>query len=133
MSTKRKVRSPVRQSMRVRPGLDRGRSWDPDPERMMMDAPKTKQNTLKHCCRSVATFMCTQVGVGGIIVCYALVGASVFIALETNDDAVTDILQKNVSRSRSLATDKLWKDYQDFQFNQTEWSSAADRTIQNLG
>jgi hypothetical protein len=73
--TSKKVRGPaVRQSVRSRPGLDRGKSWDADPE--MMDTPRPRQNTLKHCCRSVATFMCTQVGVGGIIVCYALVGAS---------------------------------------------------------
>lgn len=70
----------------------------------MMEAGPTRgrQASLKHCCRSVATFMCTQVGVGGIIVGYALVGASVFMALETQEDALIDVIVKKVNLSREL-------------------------------
>jgi len=96
---------------------------------MDLDAPRGRQATLKHCCRSVATFMCTQVGVGGIIVCYALVGASVFMALETNDDAMTDVVLKNVTRFRDEATGKLWNDYMSNPFNESEWSAAANVTL----
>lgn len=121
----RKVKNPVRQSVRGRPGLDRGKSWE-DPE---LDGPRPRQNTLKHCCRSVATFMCTQVGVGGIIVCYALVGASVFIALETQGDAFADDVVHNVTLSRNLTATKLWKDYQNFQFNESEWALASNQSL----
>lgn len=121
----RKVRSPVRQSVRGRPGLGRGKSWE-DPE---MDVPRPRQNTLKHCCRSVATFMFTQVGVGGIIVCYALVGASVFIALETQGEAFADDVVNNVTLSRNSTATKLWSDYQNSQFNESEWIIISNHSL----
>ncbi|XP_046753592.1 potassium channel subfamily K member 15 [Diprion similis] len=38
---------------------------------------------VKDCCRKLVAFMCTQVGVGGLIVGYAVVGAFGFIHIET--------------------------------------------------
>lgn len=40
------------------------------------------KKTVKHCCRKIVTFMCTQVGVGGLIVGYAVVGAFGFQHIE---------------------------------------------------
>lgn len=37
---------------------------------------------VKDCCRKLVAFMCTQVGVGGLIVGYALIGATIFISIE---------------------------------------------------
>lgn len=37
---------------------------------------------LKECCRKLVAFMCTQVGVGGLVVGYAVVGAFCFIQIE---------------------------------------------------
>ncbi|ROT66164.1 TWiK family of potassium channels protein 18 [Penaeus vannamei] len=36
----------------------------------------------KNCCRKFVSFMCTQVGVGGLVVSYAIMGAFAFIAIE---------------------------------------------------
>lgn len=38
---------------------------------------------LKDCCRKFAAFMCTQVGVGALIVGYALIGAAMFQSIES--------------------------------------------------
>lgn len=60
---------------------------------------------VKECCRKTVAFMCTQVGVGGLIVVYALVGALNFIQIETNkvytnnnhiDDVI--VMRKNYSQ-----------------------------------
>lgn len=44
-------------------------------------SPRAK---VKECCRKTVAFMCTQVGVGALIVVYAVVGAFSFISIETN-------------------------------------------------
>ncbi|XP_011303956.1 potassium channel subfamily K member 15 [Fopius arisanus] len=41
---------------------------------------------VKDCCRKLVAFMCTQVGVGGLVVGYAIVGAMGFIAIETQEE-----------------------------------------------
>lgn len=117
---------PVRPSMRGRPPVRRSRSWE-DPERMLDD--EGKHTKLKNCCRSVATFMCTQVGVGGIIVGYAIVGAFGFMALETQDDSVADKVLKNVLSARDQTAAQLYADYNEYQFNETEWKMKADVTL----
>lgn len=38
---------------------------------------------IKDCCRKIVAFMCTQVGVGGLIVGYAILGAFSFMSIET--------------------------------------------------
>lgn len=118
---------PVRHSMRNRPPVRRSRSWE-DPERMM-EVETGRHTKLKNCCRSVATFMCTQVGVGGIIVGYAIVGAFGFMALETQDDSVVDFVLKEVLLSRDQTASQLYSDYTNFQFNETEWKVKADITL----
>lgn len=40
---------------------------------------------IKDCFRKFVAFMCTQVGVGGLVVCYAIVGAFGFISIETQE------------------------------------------------
>lgn len=40
----------------------------------------------KDCCRKFITFMCTQVGVGGLVVTYAIMGSFAFIAIESKPD-----------------------------------------------
>lgn len=43
---------------------------------------------VKDCCRKLVAFMCTQVGVGGLVVGYAIVGAMAFIAIEKNAEYI---------------------------------------------
>lgn len=65
---------------------------------------------LKACCRTTIAFMCTQVGVGGLIVVYALVGAASFISIETNaNHSLThDQHIDAVVRMRRGCADRLW-------------------------
>lgn len=120
---------PVRPSMRGRTPMRRSRSWE-DPG---MDLEGGGRHTkLKNCCRSVATFMCTQVGVGGIIVGYAIVGAFGFMALETQDDSVADTVLLGVRVARNRTAGMLYTDYTNYQFNETEWRLKADGTLHDF-
>lgn len=74
--------------------------------------------------------MCTQVGVGGLIVVYALVGAISFIRIETNElytnnnhiDLVTS-LRKNFSR-------QLWVKSEMYNiFNMSAFKSEVNQTL----
>lgn len=94
-----------------------------------MDIEEGKHTKLKNCCRSVATFMCTQVGVGGIIVGYAIVGAFGFMALETQEESLTDSVLVSVRTARDSTAFQLYTDYTEYQFNETEWRLKADVTI----
>lgn len=62
------------------------------------DNPKER---LKECCRKLVAFMCTQVGVGGLVVGYAVVGAFCFIQIEGQaGDAqrhAVELLRRNCS------------------------------------
>lgn len=61
---------------------------------------------LKDCCRQFVAFMFTQVGVGALVVSYAIMGAFAFMAIEgetpisENNDNVMDL--------RSACLTKLW-------------------------
>ena len=108
-------------------GYSRGRSWE-DP--MGFDEPVApRQAKFKNFCRSLATFMCTQVGVGGIIVGYAIVGAVVFRELETRDDAKANMQVASVLALRNRTAAELWHNFQEHPFNETEWSIAANHTL----
>ncbi|KAG0726751.1 TWiK family of potassium channels protein 18 [Chionoecetes opilio] len=76
----------------------------------------------KNCCRKFISFMCTQVGVGGLVVSYAILGAFAFRTIEkkggdwqTNhtthihDDAVTT-LWNYTERLNVLHKEKWYKD-----------------------
>lgn len=85
---------------------------------------------VKDCCRKLVAFMCTQVGVGGLVVCYAIMGAWVFIAIETQEE------YKQISVVQDLRTScasDLWNitTIQNV-FNETSWRLAADRVLKNF-
>lgn len=66
---------------------------------------------IKDCCRKLVAFMCTQVGVGGLVVGYTLVGAVSFMKIETRR-SIED--QDNyymiaVSALRNASAQKLWE------------------------
>lgn len=64
--------------------------------------PKEK---IKDCFRKIVAFMCTQVGVGGLIVCYAIVGAFSFMSIETQNYKG---LNEVVYQLRNETTEALW-------------------------
>lgn len=75
--------------------------------------------------------MCTQVGVGALIVGYALIGAAGFQSIETqpqqngtNLRAMVEGLRRNLSRDLWYLTEELNI------FNQTNWTAKADVVVQ---
>lgn len=79
-------------------------------QRCAVGRSRPRAQRVKDCCRTTIAFMCTQVGVGGLIVVYALVGAASFISIETNahnwDTQLQDI--DAVVRMRRGCADRLW-------------------------
>lgn len=64
------------------------------------------KKTVKHCCRKIVTFMCTQVGVGGLIVGYAVVGAFGFHQIEGSYE---DPKIKQVDHKLNTTVEDLWR------------------------
>ncbi|KAK2586535.1 hypothetical protein KPH14_011427 [Odynerus spinipes] len=61
---------------------------------------------IKDCCRKLVAFMCTQVGVGGLVVGYAIVGAFGFTIIETQDEIVDpDCFRDPIQK---VYADTLW-------------------------
>lgn len=67
-----------------------------------------KRGKVKECCRKTVAFMCTQVGVGGLIVVYALVGAISFMKIETNEDFTNNNHIDAVNDLRKNFSQQLW-------------------------
>lgn len=61
---------------------------------------------VKDCCRKLVAFMCTQVGVGGLVVGYAIVGAFGFMMIETQPEQTATVCEREEIR-REYA-DELW-------------------------
>jgi potassium channel subfamily K, invertebrate len=80
-------------STRSSRGSNSNASVDSDPREKMKD-----------CCRKLVAFMFTQVGVGGLIVAYAVGGAYIFTAIEGNFD---DELNKIIAKRNETAF-KIW-------------------------
>lgn len=62
---------------------------------------------VKNCCRNTVAFLFTQVGVIGLIVAYTLVGAFVFIELESRTNRLPLLLREGHQR-RARYVDLLW-------------------------
>lgn len=63
---------------------------------------------VKACCRSLVAFMCTQVGVGALVVGYAVVGAVGFMHLEKSEDSPLLDHLRRVHALRSNCAAELW-------------------------
>lgn len=86
------TRAPMRSSLRSRDSSST--STGPDPREQVKD-----------CCRKLVAFMCTQVGVGGLVVGYAVVGAFGFVHIETIYE-YPQILEADKLRNQSA--ENLW-------------------------
>lgn len=85
---------------------------------------------IKECCRKTVAFMCTQVGVGGLIVVYALVGAASFISIETNDNFTSYNQLEMVSNMRNNCATKLWQKSEKYNiFNSSAWKQDANEIL----
>ncbi|CAL1682742.1 unnamed protein product [Lasius platythorax] len=85
---------PMRSSLRSRDSSSTSTGVDP-------------RERVKDCCRNLVAFMCTQVGVGGLVVGYAIVGAFGFMMIETTqiDQPVTVCVREFIRREYA---DELW-------------------------
>ena len=105
MDRKRSVRGSVRSR-----GSSTGSSSEP-------------REKLKDCCRQFVAFMFTQVGVGALVVSYAIMGAFAFQSIEGKaTDATVEVENFNVSDLRTSAALRLWNvtDHHNV-LNKTKW------------
>lgn len=85
---------------------------------------------VKDCCRKLVAFMCTQVGVGALIVGYAIIGAFAFQAIEThyNNTGIT-----NATRLRENFAFELWNVSEQLNtFNREAWILEANSVMENF-
>lgn len=77
--------------------------------------------------------MCTQVGVGGLIVAYALVGAFAFQSIEKNSPSQYQNYTHKVSLIRSHYAKELWITASKYNvFNETAWKAEINVTIKTF-
>lgn len=104
-------------------------------ESINSETPRNKpREKIKNCFRKLVAFMCTQVGVGGLIVCYAVIGAFGFIQIETQSGIDPRQEQiRNVESLRQNCSRDLWNvtSYHNV-LNDTAWKSEADRVIKHF-
>uniref|UniRef100_A0A8D8X4P7 Two pore potassium channel protein sup-9 n=1 Tax=Cacopsylla melanoneura TaxID=428564 RepID=A0A8D8X4P7_9HEMI len=82
---------------------------------------------IKDCCRKLVAFMCTQVGVGGLIVGYAVVGAFVFSHIETAEERPQLALVANLT---NYTITNLWFiTEKENIMNKTSWKLASDKVL----
>lgn len=85
---------------------------------------------VKECCRKTVAFMCTQVGVGGLIVVYAIVGALSFIRIETNENYTNNNHIDLVNSLRKNFSQQLWVKSEMYNiFNMSAFKSEVNHTL----
>ncbi|KAK3924339.1 Potassium channel subfamily K member 9 [Frankliniella fusca] len=82
---------------------------------------------VKDCCRKLVAFMCTQVGVGGLVVGYALIGAVGFRSIEIKEEYPE--LEEVRVRSEQTAVE-LWLISQELNvLNESLWRQKVDAAL----
>ncbi|XP_052127659.1 potassium channel subfamily K member 9-like [Frankliniella occidentalis] len=82
---------------------------------------------VKDCCRKLVAFMCTQVGVGGLVVSYAIVGAVCFINIESKVEYPE--LAEVREHSKQTAA-RLWLISQELNvLNESLWRRKVDSAL----
>lgn len=87
---------------------------------------------IKDCCRNFVAFMCTQVGVGALIVGYALIGAAGFMSIETQPQPGFNHFEHVLGLRRNCAQE-LWLVMEEHNmFNSTMWRRDADEVVRQF-
>lgn len=91
------------------------------------DNPKER---LKECCRKLVAFMCTQVGVGGLVVGYAVVGAFCFIQIEGQ---AADLQRGAVEQLRDNCSSHVWNVTSTFNvLNKADWTKQVNDALKHF-
>lgn len=85
---------------------------------------------IKDCCRKFVAFMCTQVGVGGLVVGYTIVGAFSFQYIETREESPHfDDIRESADRT----TVDLWNiSVQHYGFNRTVFNEEVGESLKRF-
>lgn len=104
-------------------GIGAAGSGLPEP----VDNPKER---LKECCRKLVAFMCTQVGVGGLVVGYAVVGAFCFIQIEGQ---AVDAQQHTAELLRHNCSAGVWNATSTFNvLSQKNWTRQVNEVLKHF-
>lgn len=89
-----------------------------------------RKEKCKNFCRKTIAFMCTQVGVGGLIIVYALAGAVSFQSIEKSVNISEYNYTTKVIQMRQDYAKELWTTAKKLNmFNETEWKDEINETI----
>ncbi|CAF4817241.1 unnamed protein product [Pieris macdunnoughi] len=82
---------------------------------------------IKDCLRKFIAFMFTQVGVGALVVCYAILGAAGFMHIEKDSP---DEQLENVKQWRQSCVEQLWNITNRYNvLNQTQWMYNSNHVL----
>ncbi|XP_022186142.2 potassium channel subfamily K member 15 [Nilaparvata lugens] len=85
---------------------------------------------VRDCCRKLVAFMCTQVGVGGLVVGYAILGAMGFMSIEGHVERPE--IEK-VAQKRNACLGDLWRvTTRENVFNKTAWQLGAAKALKEF-
>lgn len=118
MRSNNRVGPPLRNSVRSRGSSSTTYSDDP-------------RQKVRDCCRKTIAFMCTQVGVGGLIIGYAVLGAIGFKTISPGGDGkyVKDMVKELFTN----CSHDLWELTADENvFNETAWRIRVDKVLLNF-
>lgn len=106
--------------------MHRQNRWSVRSNASLSSLSVNRKEKCKDFCRKTIAFMCTQVGVGGLIIVYALVGAASFISIETDEKLVDITYVEEVKQMRDRYASELWAlavKNNDPDINETIWTS----------
>lgn len=82
---------------------------------------------IKDCLRKFIAFMFTQVGVGALVVCYAILGAASFMHIEKDNP---DEQLENIKEWRKSCADQLWNiTVNNNIFNESAWEQNINKVL----
>lgn len=93
-----------------------------------LSSASNPQRKINKCCRNFVAFMCTQVGVGALIVMYAICGALSFTAIDIYEDNSIELVRS----LRRNCSEQLWTKTESLNlFNKSVWESETDEILQS--
>lgn len=93
------------------------------------ETEKDRGKAVRTCCRATVEFVFTQVGVGGLVVCYTIVGAFAFQAIETQEEEKSIHV---VSEKREMAVRELWNITSTYNtLNQRQWTRMTQAVLRS--